>query len=198
MHDITEISQNGLPLSASLIKATLGAAILGTALLVTTVLPAEYGIDPTGVGNSLGLTALNGTANTAPAAPAETVSGAVAVNDTNPVRKRDQAFQTRTFTLTLAPGQGTEVKAIMEAGERFVFSWQAEGGLVNFDMHGEPPNAAKDEFTSYWFARNQPGASGSFTAPFKGTHGWYWRNRNDKPVKVTVSLSGFFRNVFMP
>lgn len=197
MHDITKISQDGLPSSASLIKATLGAAILGTALLVTTVLPAEYGIDPTGVGNALGLTALNGTANTA-AAPAETASGAVAVNDTNPVRKRDQAFQTRTFTLTLAPGQGTEVKAIMEAGERFVFSWQAEGGLVNFDMHGEPPNAAKDEFTSYWFARKQPGASGSFTAPFKGTHGWYWRNRSDKPVKVTVSLSGFFRNVFMP
>ena len=224
MRDISDITTDGLPSNASLIKATIAAASLGSVLLVTTVLPAEYGIDPTGLGKAMSLTQLNSSTKSSPPTPftgvtatppAVTAVAAIAAvsaasstptakltngdeNAPNPVRKRDSAYQTRTLTLSLAPGQGTEIKAVMEAGERFVFNWKTEGGAVNFDMHGEPPNAKRDEFTSYWFARNQRQASGSFTAPFKGTHGWYWRNRGNKPVKVTVSLSGFFRDVYMP
>lgn len=222
MRDISDMTTDGLPSNASLIKATIAAASLGSVLLVTTVLPAEYGIDPTGLGKAMGLTQLNSSTKSTPPVPATVVTAtppavnavaAVAAvsaaastptvetdndDENSPVRKRDSAYQTRTMTLSLAPGQGTEIKAVMEAGERFVFNWKTEGGAVNFDMHGEPPNAKRNEFTSYWFARNQRQASGSFTAPFKGTHGWYWRNRGTKPVKVNVSLSGFFRDVYMP
>jgi len=223
MRDISDMTTDGLPSNASLIKATIAAAALGGVLLVTTVLPAEYGIDPTGLGKAMGLTQLNSSTKSTPPVPAtvvtatppavNAVAAAVAAvsaaastptvetdndDENSPVRKRDSAYQTRTMTLSLAPGQGTEIKAVMEAGERFVFNWKTEGGAVNFDMHGEPPNAKRNEFTSYWFARNQRHASGSFTAPFKGTHGWYWRNRGTKPVKVNVSLSGFFRDVYMP
>jgi len=199
MRDITDVTHEGLPSKASLIKATVGAALLGGALLITTVLPAEYGIDPTGLGKAMGLTALNQSADSVPTAPI--ISPVIAETDSQdnfPVQKRSENYQTRSFSLKLTPGQGTEIKAIMEQGERFVFNWEVEDGVVNFDMHGEPPNAAKDEFTSYWFARNMPGSSGSFTAPFKGTHGWYWRNRTDNPVTVHVSMSGFFRDVYMP
>lgn len=199
MHDITDITHEGLPSKASLIKATVGAALLAGALLVTTVLPAEYGIDPTGLGKAMGLTALNRSAEPASATPVvSSAIAAAAAPDSSPVRKHDEAYQTRTFSLQLAPDQGTELKAIMEQGERFIFNWEVEGGVVNFDMHGEPVNAAEDEFTSYWVARNAPSASGSFTAPFKGTHGWYWRNRADNPVTVHISMSGFFRDVYMP
>ena len=44
------------PGAARLLKSTLMAAAVATVLLVTTVLPAEYGIDPTGIGRALGLT----------------------------------------------------------------------------------------------------------------------------------------------
>src|SRR5215217_4805172 len=44
-----------LPTSNQLIRSTLIAAGVAAALLVTIVLPAEYGIDPTGVGRALGL-----------------------------------------------------------------------------------------------------------------------------------------------
>jgi hypothetical protein len=44
-----------LPTSAQLIRSTLIAAGIAAALLVTVVLPAEYGIDPTGAGRALGL-----------------------------------------------------------------------------------------------------------------------------------------------
>ena len=47
-----------LPTTGRLLKSTLVAAAIAGALLVTAVLPAEYGIDPTGIGRALGLTAL--------------------------------------------------------------------------------------------------------------------------------------------
>ncbi|MFK7861533.1 MAG: hypothetical protein AB8B64_22135, partial [Granulosicoccus sp.] len=42
--------------AGGLVKATLGAAIAAGAILTFVWLPAEYGIDPTGVGHVLGLT----------------------------------------------------------------------------------------------------------------------------------------------
>lgn len=44
-----------LPSSAQLPKSTAIAAMSAVAILVTIVLPAEYGIDPTGVGRVIGL-----------------------------------------------------------------------------------------------------------------------------------------------
>lgn len=98
---------------------------------------------------------------------------------------------------TLQPGEGAEIKASMRKGEQFVFAWTAEGGKVNFDMHGERPNAG-DEFTSYWKDTQQTGAHGAFVAPFDGTHGWYWRNRGNKPVAVKVKVSGFYETLYRP
>lgn len=44
------------PSSRKLLRSTLLALAVATLLLVTVVLPAEYGIDPTGTGSILGLT----------------------------------------------------------------------------------------------------------------------------------------------
>lgn len=45
-----------LPTSKQLIRSTIIAATVAVALLFTAVLPAEYGIDPTGIGRVIGLT----------------------------------------------------------------------------------------------------------------------------------------------
>ncbi|MEK5764296.1 transmembrane anchor protein, partial [Acinetobacter junii] len=45
-----------LPSSKKLIKSTVIAAVSAIVVLVTWVMPAEYAIDPTGVGKVLGLT----------------------------------------------------------------------------------------------------------------------------------------------
>ena len=45
-----------LPTIGQLNQATILAVGVAAALLVTTILPAEYGIDPTGIGSVLGLT----------------------------------------------------------------------------------------------------------------------------------------------
>ena len=49
-------SRAELPSTARLLRSTAIAACIAAALLVTVVLPAEYNIDPTGIGRVLGLT----------------------------------------------------------------------------------------------------------------------------------------------
>jgi hypothetical protein len=48
-------SDRDLPSTRKLIGSTILAAVTAGVLLVTVVMPAEYGIDPTGIGNLLGL-----------------------------------------------------------------------------------------------------------------------------------------------
>ncbi len=45
-----------LPTSQQLRRATILAVVVAASLLLTAVLPAEYGVDPTGMGRRLGLT----------------------------------------------------------------------------------------------------------------------------------------------
>ncbi len=45
-----------LPSTAQLVRSTALAAASAVVLLLTVVLPAEYGVDPTGIGRLLGLT----------------------------------------------------------------------------------------------------------------------------------------------
>ncbi|HEU0076657.1 MAG TPA: hypothetical protein VFQ76_03350, partial [Longimicrobiaceae bacterium] len=56
MHIANTPPKNELPSSRALLRSTAIAAATAAVLLVTVVLPAEYGVDPTGVGRVLGLT----------------------------------------------------------------------------------------------------------------------------------------------
>lgn len=47
-----------LPTSGQLLRSSIIALVSAVIILVAIVLPSEYGIDPTGVGNKLGLTAM--------------------------------------------------------------------------------------------------------------------------------------------
>lgn len=204
---MTPLDSRPLPTLPQLMKATGIAVLAAGAILTIAVLPAEYGIDPTGMGNALGLTRLSA-ASAAPEAALPPTDAAAAASDTAIAQESaspDAATVTKSaiplrsdeMSLTLQPGEGSEIKASMQKGQQFVFSWAAEGGKVNFDMHGEPPNAG-DKFTSYWKDQQRAGASGTFVAPFDGTHGWYWRNRGKQPVTVRVKVSGFYEKLFRP
>lgn len=50
-----------LPSSAQLLRSTVLALIVAAILLVTCILPAEYGVDPTGIGRMIGLTQMGET-----------------------------------------------------------------------------------------------------------------------------------------
>jgi len=56
MPDISNSVPTELPSTQKLIRSTIIALVIAAVLLVAVVLPAEYGVDPTGIGNVLGLT----------------------------------------------------------------------------------------------------------------------------------------------
>jgi hypothetical protein len=189
--------------TAQLLKATGLALVVAGVILVTAVLPAEYGIDPTGIGKSLGLTALHASStepviNETAAIEMDTDLSLSSVTPLTAVWKSATPYRSDVQTLTLQPDEGAEIKAKMKTGERFVFKWQTDGGTVNVDMHGEKLHAKSDEYSSYWKERNKTAAHGEFQAPFEGTHGWYWRNRGDKPVTITVNISGYYEKLYRP
>lgn len=184
-----------LPTTRQLNKATLIAAGAAVAILLTTVLPAEYGIDPTGIGSALGLTPMGKMKNEGSSSEtAEAVTGSGTMNAPRNATKASPASagtQTGEIALTLQPDQGEEVKATMRAGDEFTYSWSTDGAKVNFELHGEKFNAPADEYTTH-----EKGTSnleeGTFRAPFDGTHGWFWRNRTDKPLTIKVKATGKF------
>ncbi|WP_321794728.1 transmembrane anchor protein [Caballeronia sp. J97] len=183
----------------TLAKATAGAVATAAVILTLFVLPAERGIDVTGIGRALGLTGMAaGAARAEPAAPSLTPLPAAAGAMPNKLSiSKATPYRSDEMELVLPPNAGAEIKAQMHEGDHLVFRWEATGGPVNVDMHGERPNAGK-AYTSYWKAVEQTGAQGAFNAPFDGTHGWYWRNRGDRDVVIKVRTDGFYAKLFRP
>jgi hypothetical protein len=167
-----------------LLQSTAISIVMALVVLILFVLPAEYGVDVTGAGTALGLTRMAESTEQTPAGQAPALE-TLSVSE-GPMRSD-------VMSVTLQPGEGAEVKAQMGAGETIVFDWVSEDGPVNFDMHGEPLGGSS---TSYWADMEMESAAGVFTAPTDGTHGWFWRNRGEAPVEVTVRTSGFYERLF--
>ena len=124
-------------------------------------------------------------AQTAPAA-ADPVEAAVA--EAAAPEWRDEV------SYTLNPGEGIEVKLAMEQGQVARFAWTANGSVVNFDLHGD----GGGQSISYEQGRAVPEASGDLTAAFTGNHGWFWRNRTEAPVTVTLRIGGDYAEMRAP
>jgi len=192
-----------LPSSRQLLRSTAIALVAAGALLTTTVLPAEYGIDPTGIGSALGLTPMGQiktsrsaeAAADAKAAAAPAVATPAAPTPTSaPTPAAVQVAQAASgkrdeMTITLRPGQGAEVKLDMRKGDQVEFSWQSGGGAVNFDTHGDPVNPPKNFYHGYGKGR-ESNVKGTLQAAFDGQHGWFWRNRGKADVSLTLKTQG--------
>ena len=195
MNEPIKVDPTLLPTLQELSRATIAGVIVAAILLVTAVLPAEAGIDPTGAGQMLGLNALGEikrggpTAATA-AAPVTVATPAVAA----PVAPVAYAFRSDELSLTLKPGEGAEIKAVMRAGDQMVYEWTADKGEVFFDFHGEPKGAAPDVFTSFEKGSKST-AKGDFEAPFEGIHGWYWKNRTTAALTIQLKTSGVYEKI---
>jgi hypothetical protein len=185
-----------LPSAARLVRATVTAALLAAALLVVVVLPAEYGIDPTGVGAALGVYR-EPVVEAEPLPTSSTGGEALAGAGAGSLVTSPTPYRTDEMSITLAPGEGAEIKAQMAAGARLVYSWTASGNGVDVDMHGEAADKTGGD-RSYQTGEFQTAGHGAFEAPMAGNHGWFWQNLNDDPVTVTVKTAGFYARLFRP
>ncbi|SHN43500.1 hypothetical protein SAMN05192549_11738 [Duganella sacchari] len=190
-----------------LLRGALVAIGVAGLLLVTAVLPAEYGIDPTGAGKALGLTQLHQPASALAAAPGmpdlqgttkgSTVSAKGEVRQMTIASAQDAAYRTDVMEIVLPPKKGLEVKTHLAKGATLIYSWKTKNGeLVNHEFHGEPVDAGKDEFESFIVGKGVSESRGSLIAPFTGVHGWYWKNLSAAPVTIVLNASGFYSDIF--
>lgn len=167
-----------VPSKRTLLGATLAALALAAVLLVGVVLPAEYGIDPLGVGEALGLVVLSGPVGEIPVR-----------EDGLTAEPESYRIDRRSFELT--PGAFVEYKLRLEAGETMVYSWTATGP-VRSEMHSEPDGAPDGVAEFFEVQEETVSGHGSYWAPFPGDHGWYWLNEGSEPVTVTLHAAGYF------
>lgn len=204
---MTHSSKSPRRLGRQLGYATLGAG----ALLVVFVLPAEYGIDPTGLGDIMGVKALSGLV--APAAAQTDFGQSMTFNiedydvdaeDLNQsirglLNLRDGAFASETIILDIEDLGEMEHKFIMSQDETLLYSWRilnATGEGVYYEFHGHPSSADApdypDGFEQAYSRGEGMGQSGAFTAPFPGYHGWYFMNLEEGPIQIELTVSGYY------
>ena len=195
-----------LPSTGRLIGSTLIAIVVAGVLLVTIILPAEYGIDPTGAGKFLGLKQM-GEIKMMLAREAEAdelrqkamsdalikhLEGhAFTANETNNVKTKQAVYREDRHVITLEPGRAAELKLKMSKGNQAKFSWQSNGNGVKHDTHG---HNGEDTIT-YDKGRKVTEKSGVIIAAFDGEHGWYWRNVSWDKVQITLETRGYYTEV---
>lgn len=169
--------------------ASLSATLLAGIVLVTAVLPAEYGIDPTGFGEMTGLINLSSTSKTASAAPGVCPEPQAAISAAQPAAASQWQD---TVKIVVPAGEGLEYKFHLVKGAALEYSWTTNGTALYFDFHGEPQGDKTGYFKSYKETTDSQ-SSGSLSAPFEGSHGWYWENKSGAPVTVVLNTKGAYR-----
>lgn len=213
-----------LPSTGRLLKSTGLAALIASALLVTTVLPAEYGVDPTGVGSLLGLTEMGrikmqlaeeakadaGGADAAlhdgvPPSASVAPSGVQAATDVEAGVLSGSAPQSppassapegRTWADT------TTITLAPDAGYEVKLVME-KGATANFEWFTNGPKVNFDthgdgegiRYHGYGKGTNVDRQEGELTAAFTGSHGWFWRNRSGQTVTVTLRTSGDYTDM---
>lgn len=189
-----------LPSVAKLIKSTFLAAALAAVILLTTVLPSEYGIDPTGAGKILGLTKMgeikvslakevamekNASKEKVPEKSIEKVEKKLPVSEVN--------LKTDKMIITLKPNEGKEIKLKMDKGKQVSYSWWTSEGRVNYDAHADSKKHRIKYFNYSKGSANRK--EGTLEAFFDGKHGWFWRNRTKKTMTVTLEVKGDYFSI---
>lgn len=179
------------PSGGALLKATLAALVVAAIVLVTAILPAEYGLDPLGTGEALGLNRLFGADESAVAPPIE-------ADDAGPLHPQLYEYRVDSRELTIGPKQGIEFKYELDKGATMLYAWKANA-FLDFDFHTEPEGLPPEASESFERG-NASQKRGGYTAPYDGIHGWYWENTTDSDVTVTLTSTGFYTSarLFLP
>jgi len=176
---------------AAIGKATGVAVAVALVILFTTVLPAEYGIDPLRTGAALHLTDL---AKASDSKPRPVGAVATPAGPGGIFQAQPQIYKVDSEDLSLMPGEGVEIKYHMQKGAGMVYAWKANG-LVCFEFHGEPDQKPNPDYFESYELDDKVGKDrsfGTFTAPTTGIHGWFWENKGSKPVDIHLTTAGYF------
>lgn len=94
------------------------------------------------------------------------------------------------ISIIVPAGKSLEYKFYILENVEFTYSWKTNKGDLYFDFHGDPK--AGGQFKSYKKSTEKE-SIGSLTAPFEGSHGWYWKNKNPHDVEVLLNTKGGYK-----
>lgn len=196
MHNANIPDHAELPTTAKLIKSTIIAIIAAAVILITLVLPAEFGIDPTGLGKLTGLQRMGEIKASLDKELEESESDPIAsITDDAPTINEpitDPASpRTDELSVTLAPDKSTEIKITMTKGTAVEFTWSTNQGQAFYDLHGD----SKEVNYHIYEKGTAQTKSGTLTAEFDGNHGWYWKNRTTSPITITLKATGHYQDI---
>ena len=178
------------------------ALLVATVIAVCFVLPAEYSIDPTGLGKVMRLTRL---AKARPISAAQAMPAAA--GNAAALASRDRyyegGYRSHTVTIPLAGGSSfgrseLEYKVRMTVNSALVYAWEVEGmndpEEFYFDFHAEGGGSVGPGPTQVIEFKQATGlkSAGVVIAPISGIYGWYLQNQSEKPVNFRLKISGFY------
>lgn len=194
MPEEQQIKPVALNVSGKTLALITGGGLVGGALIVLgAIMPAEFNVDPLGLGKLTGIGRLW-------APEAETFGGAgAALSHTSEAPKTSHVVE---IPLGAAGWQeaAVEYKVHMVPGQSIFYTWSVvnldgtPGTVpVEVDQHGHdvPPEGRAEtvvEFRKDRLLTDQ----GSMTAPFDGIFGWYFKNHAEDPVVIRVEIEGFY------
>ena len=120
------------------------ALVVAMVVLVGGILPAEYGIDPLGIGRALGLLTLA---------------------QVRPIETEESVYRQDAATLEVSPGEWVEYTYRFEEGGTMVFSWDATGD-VSYNFHSAPDGAPPGYAESFDARESSEGTRGVHGAVF--------------------------------
>lgn len=214
------VDPDKLPTISSLVQSTLVASAVAVVLAVTCVLPAEYAIDPTGIGRVLGLTQMGEIKRDAELKRAKKANASVHAHfgvqiasvprfmtDAPPIggawSQLAQAVPSAAPATTAATAAGpkTDTLAIVlqPNAKMELKAWMKKGDSYTFTWTASGPINfnfhgeklnARDDEYTEYKKGVATTEKGEFKAGYDGTHGWSWRNRTKQPISVQATITG--------
>ena len=205
---MSEINHPVLP-TKTIVIATLAALTLGGLLLMVAVLPAEYGIDPTGIGKSIGFSKLYQPAakptNASVPGVALPAVKLLKIEDggsepevvrpeeaNHPAPEKQYAEREDSVQVSLRAGKGLEYKVKMLKHGRLKYEWATDHGIVYSDFHGDvkQANPPKHIYYESYAIANVNNMIGNVLVPYEGRHGWYFKNITTNDLTVSIRMKG--------
>jgi hypothetical protein len=99
-------------------------------------------------------------------------------------------FRQQSIQIRLAPKEGMEFKYRLEEKGAMLYSWTATAN-VHWELHSQPDNSPRG-YAEFFDTQDGNGSHGAYNAPFPGIHGWWWENKSDQDVTITLTTAGFY------
>jgi len=181
------------PSAGRMLAITAGALAIASLVVLGAILPAEFNLDPLGLGKVTGLGRLW--------APRE-VPFDLSKSEVPLAREYATGFRSDTIEIPLRPdgsrqgGDQLEYKVRMKKDATLIYQWSVADIPVPtefyYDFHGHTLTDGKEMTVATYKKDTGTGATGALTAPFDGVHGWYFQNQSLNHVVVRVKISGFY------